>query len=419
MSFKVHSRVPTANQLAAIGAGANASNPILTTNDPRLGTNNPFSNSVGSTIFGSGRHGDITFDGSAITDYTLSGSTYTFTGSYIPNYRTMTIEAGYFVDTGGAPFRILELIGDATSGLTAIGEVPILGDGSTTRGGATPAAVASNSTGQVFYGGFHGGRGVNSGTNTNGTTGGTNSNVLFLGGMGGRGGGVWSSGGTLSPVAKVTQSKILSSSYHYYIDPWEILTGQYYARNGTGVIQMGGGGGGNSGASTCPTSGGSNRAYNGGGGGGILAIAIKQAYVGTGFTFAAYGQSPSNGIVVSTATQHNLLGGSAGGGGGAIIAFIGELSGGLPVFLANGGNGSDGIFELGASNTYTGMTAEGGSGGDGGRAHIYIGYNYLTTYPTVDVSGGTKGANHIEPGSGYSLVATDGTAGTYTYKQGG
>jgi hypothetical protein len=418
MSFKVHSRVPTVDQLEAISAGANASNRILTTNDPRLGTNNPFSNSVGSTIFGSGRHGDITFDGSAITDYTLSGSTYTFTGSYIPNYRTMTIEAGYFVETNGAPFRILELIGDATSGITAIGEVPVVGDGSTTRGGAAPTAAATNSTGQVFYGGSHGGRGVNSGSNTAGVAAASISSVLFLGGMGGRGGGIWSSGGSLGPNTKTTQSRILGSSYHFYIDPWEILTGQYYARSTSAIIQIAGGSGGNSGAASAPSAG-FNRAYNAGGGGGVLAIAIKQAYVGTGFTFAAYGQSPDAPIVVTAATQYNLIGGSAGGGGGAIIAFIGELSGGLPVFLANGGNGSDGVFALGASNTYTGMTAEGGSGGDGGRAHIYIGYNYLITYPTVDVSGGTKGANHVEPGSGYSLVATDGTTGTYTYKQGG
>lgn len=419
MSFKVHSRVPTTDQLAAMGSSGNASNRFLTNNDPRLGTNNPFSNSVGSTIFGSGRHGSITFDGSAKTDYTLSGSIYTFTGNYIPNYRTVTIEEGYFVDVGGAPFRILELIGTSTSGLTAIGEVPILGDGTTTRGGAEPCALATISAGNIFFGGMHGGRGVNSGSNTSGTNGTSQGSALFLGGMGGRGGGVWSSGGTLSPVARLVQSKILTTSYHYYIDPWEILSGQYYARNGTTILQIAGGSGGSSGASTCPNSGGSNRGYNGGGGGGVLAVAIKQATVETGFTFAAYGQTTFTGQINSVATQHNLLGGSGGGGGGAIIAFIGEMSGGLPVFLAGGGDGSNGIFALGASNTMTGMTAEGGSGGDGGRAHIYIGYNYSITYPTIDVSGGSKGTNHVEPGSGYSFISTDGTAGIYTYKQGG
>lgn len=414
MAYAVHSRIPSVSELEALAnsggtpATLSGTNKLATHNDSRMQLTGGASGGAMSSIFGNGSDGNVTFDGSAVTGWSLSGYVYTRTALNCPMYETINLSSNYELETAGRRLFAFELIAGSNCKITNNPEVPLPGDGTTTRGGAEPASVATSGAGAVFAGGGDAGRGVDSNFTTPGASA-PQLAAIYLGGKGGRGGGATGAG----QAAQITPARLLSSSnMHYYGDLWEILK-MPYGKDTGGIRQFCGGHGGNSGAAINAGGTGTNQGYNGGGGGGVLVVGIKKMTCGTNFYFEAKGASPGN----SQANSSGRVGGSAGGGGGAIVAYIGELtnaSASVPVFDASGGNGSNASL----TDTTVAVYAEGAGGGDGGKIQAYIGINYKVTTPTFNVNGGARGTTVLNSGATDPNITTNGISGTYSYKQG-
>lgn len=411
MSHIPHNRYPSVDEKAALAGTSGTpgtSNPYITDDDPRLtGTGGVISVVAAVTVFGSGRDGNLTFNGSAVTGFSLSGSTYTRTAKSDLHADSVTISDNYSLDMAGFRFRAFEV--------TAGNNCAIHNDGSssasTTAGaGAAPAAAATTTTGAIFYGGGIGGAGGSTATaaGVNGSAPATISSQIRYGGLGGSGGkgyygGTTRTGGSGGPVTLNG-----SSAYHYYGDPWEILLGSFpYSRNGTAIAQALGGSGGGSGGRQNST--GTTTIQGAPGGGGLMGVAIMSLTCGTNFRISCNGGSVST---ANTITGNAGAGGCGAGGGGGLAVIIGELNGtNLPSFEAKGGNAGNGI-SFGAGY------GEGGYGGNGGLCLVYIGTNYVGGTPTCTAAGGTAGTNQDTGSVNPTWANTAGTAGTASYYQG-
>lgn len=408
MSYHDHSKLPTTAQKAALAGSygtPSSTNEYVTDDDPRLsGETGAVASVAAVALFGSGRDGSGTFDGSsAVTGYSLSGSTYTRNVLYDAHHTTITVSDNVTINMAG--FRLKAFA--ATLG----NSVRIHNDGYgttttvvTAAQGADPHLAATTTTGATFFGGAAGGVG-----RTSNGTGGAGTGISTQASYGGRGGsggrGKWTT--TYNGGSAGTKSKDANAALHFYGDDWEILLGFPYCRDSSGTIAQcaGGTGGGGGGVSVS----GSATGIGAGGGGGVLGFAIKTLSCGTSCVFSADG-----GFSTGSPTGTNAgVGGPGGGGGGLMVGFIAELNGSnLPSFTANGGNGGDG-YANGAS-----AWGEGGYGGLGGKITIFIGTNNVGGTPTVTANGGTKGANVDTSGSPPTWANTDGAAGTAYYREG-
>jgi hypothetical protein len=414
MSYLDHTKQPTTDQKAALAGTTGtpgASNPYVLDNDPRLDGLAGIINIVAAaTIFGSGRDGALTFDGSAVTGFSLSGSTYTRTALSDLHATTVNISSNYHINMAGFRFRAFEVV--AGSNCSINNDAPLSSSTTTASAGAPPAAVATSTTNSIFYGGGAGATGsaAASGNGAAPTTVGVSAAVRY-GGLGGAGGRSNLSGTIRTGGAGGAATNNGTTAYHYYGDPWEILLGSFpYSRNGTTIIQvMGGTGGGTGGRSF---TGGTTVVCGGPGGGGVLGVAIKTLSCGTNFTISCDGAAQTT-LNSNTGSTYGF-GGNGGGGGGALACIVGELNGSnIPTFTADGGRGGDGV----ASGA--GYWGEGGNGGNGGCVTVYIGANNVGGTPSTTADGGTKGDNADPNGLNPTWTNANGTAGTASYEEGG
>jgi len=395
--------LPTTDQKSALAGSygsPSGSNKYVTQSDPVLtGTGGATGGAGAVAAYGQGRDGDAAFDGvNPVTNWSLAGSTYTYTGIEDAHLAAVTIATGVTLKTQGFCVFMRSLSvgnnvifdgrGTAASGITA-------------GTGALPAAIATSIAGATFYGGEDGANGRNS--NAAGLSAPSISAAAL------RGGGIGGSSGrarltSISAIASAGPGGSGTSTrlkQFYYGDPFKIfLSGLPFYRNGTAIAQVAGGtGGGGAPLSTTGTSGG------GGGGAGVFAFAIATAEFGTGCQFLLDGMSGGDGA----AGANSGGGGGGGGGGGVGVCVIGEITGSnVPTFYARGGAGGAG------SIAGTGLWAEGGNGGEGGAWWVYFGTTPAT--PTIVVTGGAGGAN---AGSGTGFTGSvAGADGTYDYGSG-
>jgi hypothetical protein len=282
--------------------------------------------------------------------------------------------------------------------------------------GALPGEAITTTTGAVFHGGNNGSSPNN--TITHGTGSGNSRSVkgLMLGGSSYPGGNANSAAALANPTISYSMTTLSS---HYYGDIFEMILGPFpYARAGTTLLALSGGLGGGRGYHTAGTNASIDTAGpSGGGSGGVLGIAIKDLTCGTDCVFSANGASCadcSSTLIGATSATPAVIGGSSGGGGGVVVALFGQITGDyLPSIEAKGGNGGGGAFTLGTTTNTDGYFAEGGSGGDGGKVMVYIGFNLVGGSISVDVSGGTKGASQAGATPSWSADNVDGSAGLY------
>lgn len=372
--------------------------------DSRLAGTGGIAGSVAvTTTYGSGRLGNVAFDGvSPVTGWSLAGSTYTYTGAVDPHYAAVTVSTGVTLVYAG--FRLA--CHNYTSGNNVVHSCSGAAASGTTAGtGAAPATLWTSTTGAVFYGGQSGAAGRT--TNANGINAGAiAAGAGYLGGLGGRSGRArYTAGSGIATAGTAGTGTSLSAYPHYSGDPFNVLFNAHpIFRNGTSFLQAAGGTGGGGGPlTTAGTSGG------GGGGGGVLTFAAANASFGTGCVFRADGGAGAAG---SAGTDSSAAGGG-GGGGGRVQVLIGNVSGSnLPSFSAIGGNG-------GAGNCAgTGYWAEGGDGGTGGKVEVFFGTNGPGGTPTMTVTGGTGGAGAGNTGGSLYVGSANGAAGTSSYTEG-
>ena len=357
--------------------------------------------------FGDGSMGAITFDGTTSpTNWTRSGSTYTYTGTLPINYTTVTFSAdNLLINPAGWQIRCRKWNPTERSGIkpTTNGAA---GSGTTAGTGASPSALWTNvPTGAQFFGGMQGANGVTG--NANGSNAATmTTGAIRHGGTGGRGGRARATGISTILTAGNGGGSTANAAFNYYGHPRLMMSLlQPFVTAGTAIAQIGGGTGGGSGAVGTTGSSGA-----GGGGGGDLFVAAAEAWFGTGCGFEVVGGKGGNAVV----TGIEEGGGGAGGGGGLVEVIIGTLRGAnLPYVSAAGGVGGDASGNAGA-------WAEGGNGGDGGKAYLTVGTNLVGGTPTLSAAGGTAGANagsNQTGGVGF-VGAVAGTAGTTMYTEG-
>lgn len=380
-----------------------SSNVYVTTTDPRLtGTAGPSGGAAAIAAYGQARDGDVNFDGvSAVTDWSRSGTTYTYTGTRDPHYGTVTISAGVTLKVEGFLLRCRALVAGNNVTISAIGTAA---SGTTAGLGALPAAISSSISGATFYGGEDGANGRTT------TTNGIGAPSLSVGAL--RGGGLGGNSGRvrLTSGAVILNAGTGGAGTEATTKPWYsgdvfsfLLSGFPFFRNGTAIAQVAGGTGGGG----APLSG-TGASGAGGGGGGVLGWAAATASFGTGCIFTVDGGAGSNAAV--TGGTNSVGGGGAGGGGGLGCCVIGEITGSnVPTFYARGGAGGN------ASLDGTGYWAEGGNGGAGGYWFVYFGTTPAT--PTITVTGGAGGTNQGS-GTGFTGSVAGGN-GTAFYGTGG
>lgn len=304
---------------------------------------------------GDASDGNATMDGStAVTGYSLAGSTYTATG--YANFDNLTINAGITVDQRSWPGPICR--GTCTNN----GHVSW--DGASASG--QTAGIASVATGPLPLGSAGGNGGaVNAGTGSNGTAGAANAAPRGFATAAAAGG-----VGTISPAA---------------VNPGT-AGGVGHGAGGGGTLGSGGSGGGQSAlpaasgdwrqkhiatVGMCPTPGGNNVKLSAGTGGG-----------------GGAGGGGANGGVGG--------GGGAGASYGVSKAFAYAGSGTWTAVGGNGGNGANA----------SGIASDGGGGGASGSGGIVV-FVSAGTPPTASVLGGTPGNG----GTGQTTGRTGGTGG--------
>lgn len=428
MSYKVHARVPSDGELDALAGvpTADGGNPLVTLQDRRLVANGGVAGAIASaSVFGSGRDGDLVFNGSAVTGFDLTGTDYVRNLKYDLHARSITVSNGYSIDMAGT--RLRAFVGTLGNNVRIHNDASYCDIYSTLNYvvpyTALPCVNIATSTGAIFHGG-------NSGQTPNiivtETTGGAGSarsyRGLMVGGSSYPGGRISQIAGLAAATANPTlTNRMTGLSSHFYGDLFEMILGSFpYARNGSSILALSGGLGGGRGYYGT-SSGDSTASPSGAGGGGVIGIAIKDLTCGSDCVFSANGGSCADAfsiLVGATSNLPSMIGGSSGGGGGAIAVLIGQITGDyLPAVEAKGGNGGAGAFTLGTTtNTDTYLT-DGGSGGDGGKVMLYIGFNLVGGTPTIDVSGGTKGTSQAGATPTYSSINVDGATGLYHYYQ--
>lgn len=95
----------------------------------------------------------------------------------------------------------------------------------------------------------------------------------------------------------------------------------------------------------------------------------------------------------ATALNNGCIGGGGGGGAAPVVVLAHKIEGSGSI-EAKGGNGFDGCTNLAPSYNLNG--AGGGGGGGGSTVTVVIG---VGSFPTINVSGGTKGLGHSTSGS--------------------
>ena len=380
-----------------------SANTYVTTTDPRLGgTAGPSGGATAIAAYGQGRDGTAAFDGtSAVTGWSRSGTTYTYTGTDDLHYTAVTISTGVTLKIEGFRFRCRSLAAGDNVTFSAAGASA---SGITAGTGAMPAAISSSIAGATFYGGEDGA----AGRTTN--AGGLGAPGLSVGAL--RGGGLGGNGGRarLTAIASISGGGASGSGTEATTKPWYsgdafdiLLSGLPFYRNGTAIAQIAGGTGGGGG----PLTPGQGSSGGGGGSGGVIGFAAATASFGTGCSFNVDGGAGGNAAV--TPATNTVAGGGGGGGGGLGCCVIGEVTGSnVPTFYARGGAGGN------ASLDGTGLWAEGGNGGSGGYWYVYFGTSPAT--PTMTCTGGAGGTNQGS-GSGYTGSAA-GSAGAGYYGTG-
>ena len=376
-----------------------SANTYVTTTDPRLGgTAGPSGGATAIAAYGQGRDGTAAFDGtSAVTGWSRSGTTYTYTGTDDLHYTAVTISTGVTLKIEGFRFRCRSLAAGDNVTFSAIGTASVANAAGL---GALPAAISSSIAGATFYGGEDGATGRTANSAGLGAPS-LSVGALLGGGLGGNSGRVRLTSGTAIGSAGAQGSGTAATTKPWYSgDAFDILlSGLPFYRNGTAIAQIAGGTGGGGGPlSTTGLSGG------GGGSGGVIAFAAATASFGTGCIFTCDGGAGGNAAV--TGGTNSVGGGGGGGGGGLGCCVIGEVTGSnVPTFYARGGAGGN------ASLDGTGYWAEGGNGGSGGYWFVYFGTSPAT--PTITVTGGAGGTNQGS-GTGYTgSVAGSAGAGYY------
>lgn len=428
MSYKVHARVPSDGELDALAGvpAADGSNPLVTLHDRRLVANGGVAGAIASaSVFGSGRDGNLVFNGSAVTGFTLTGTAYVRNLKYDLHARSITVSDGYSIDMVGT--RLRAFVGTLGNDVRIHNDASYCDIYASTNyaiaSTALPCENINTSTGAIFHGG-NGGQLPNIPTTDNNAGAGSSRSGSVRGLM--VGGGSYP-GGRISQVAGLAAAavnptvtyRMTGLSSHCYGDLFEMVLGPFpYARNGSSILALSGGMGGGRGYYGT-TSGDSTASPSGAGGGGVIGIAIKDLSCGSGCIFSANGGSCADAFSTSiSAASPAMIGGASGGGGGAIAVLIGQITGDyLPTIEAKGGNGGAGAFTLGTVTNTDTYLSDGGSGGDGGKAMLYIGFNLVGGTPTIDVSGGVKGTSQAGATPTYSSINVDGSAGIYHYYQ--
>jgi len=305
---------------------------------------------AGPGNFGSGRAGDVTFDGSsAVTGWTRSGSVYSTTKADW-FYRAVTINGGVTL--------CMEIGGEGTGGgcsgrfFASQGITVPSGTATIKLNGATPSvnvAATNMTTGHTGAVAGQGAGGIqNAGQNVANIS--ANWFTDYRGGVGGFGGPSASNAGSTTAGSVTT---IFGDAIGVYNTWSQALTGRLGMSNPAPLA--GGCGGGSGGGTTGIASGGA-----GGNGAGVLIVGIRTKLGAGTLALEAKG---GNGGAAQSAVGSNAGGGS--GGGGGIIEFgCGTAS--IPAgvtFNVNGGTG-------GAPQ---GTGTAGGTGGTGSKSEYYLG----------------------------------------------
>ena len=374
--------------------GASTAGQVVAADDSRLRGLGGIAVATGELVYGSGRDGSLTLDGSAVAGMTLTSTTYKLDRHI--EAENLTINAGYTLDPNGWVIRVRSLL---TLGNGAL----ITNDGTNASGGtAGPgAAPATNPTAASapFYGGANGAPGrTTTGTGTASTTPGG----IKVGGSGFAAQTAPSGGGTTQNT-NVSANDVGTPWFRYNGSPDILLILGQRLKNGTAENYATGGNGGASGAWS-HTSGGVGTSGSGGGGGGVLVLAARKLSVsGSGHRFSANGGNASN--ATATAGTNMATGGGAGGAGGFVAIKIGQVvSGTLPPAEAKGGAGGNG-----AEFNRTTNFGNGGNGGNGGTV-FYSVETYTGSAPANTVAGGAAGS-----GSANGSAGTAGATGNLYY----
>jgi len=289
---------------------------------------------VGALVFGNGRDGDFTFNGSTTPSWaTRSGSVYTLTRDVFAH--NWTFGAGTSLKTAG--YRVFGAGKLDTTACTP-GSI-ITNNGSVaTNGGAGAGGAGGNGAPSGTLGG--GANGSVGGKSAPGTAGGSVINALggTPGGAGGNGsltaGGA---GGTATlPTAVLGGASAISAA-----------TVGHVIGSGNLTLAVGGAGGGGGGGAVSGGGGG------GGGGGGVVSVFFRElALAGASDIRAAGGNGGSGFASVGT-------GGGGGGAGGAV--FLVYVTKNVTAFTAAGC----------CPGGFGGVSGGGGAGVDGATGNLY------------------------------------------------
>lgn len=346
---------------------------------------------LGLQYFGSGEDGAVTFDGSAVSGWTLASTTYTYTGTAkVFQYTNCTIAANYTIKPAGNVILVKDTLTFGTSS-------SISGSGNAASN-ETAGGIIANVTNSYLGAGSAGAAGASA--DTGGGNNGTSSSAVTatsLGGQGGRGGDSNASTNRTGAVGG-TITAWTSAAGPF----WKLVT-EYMFKSGTSFSQVKGGSGGGSGGASWGGGAASGTSYSGAGGGGGNPIVVAARLI-VGATSA---QIQSNGGLGghgrTTNSLYGITGGGGGGGAGGVTVLADNITGPLTV-AANGANGGNAFLGSALSDD-----PNGGNGGNGGYATVYC---RSSSSLTVTASAGTGGSGAGTGSSGSSGAA--GTAGTYT-----
>lgn len=295
-------------------------------------------------VYGTGRDGTVTFDGtSAVTidgaSITPSGGVYTLTRTVEASTSTIS---GCTIRTLGNFFR-------CSGTLTTTGTVTVHDNGNAASG-ITAGTFLPNYDGMTARTATAGGNGGGGG-GANGSSG-INQSSMGYGGGGGNGGN--SSGHAGGTGGTCTHGALTEGWYGMYF--WDHGWGR---RNNSGTPQVMGlecGSGGGGGGSESGGFGG-----GGGGGGGLVFMAAKAIVIASGtLTISATGGAGGNGTTAA---------GGGGGGGGGLVHVVCNTCTGSPTLSAAGG----------AGGTKSGVGHSDGANGSAGHTRLVVGTSNTET----------------------------------------